>query len=205
MSRPAVAVALLLLPAALCSGTVRAQQSPAKTAPQDPFQGEQTGPKKKALEAFHGPDLRGKDGPMAKAGLDLALLYFRYRADQEKRGGEFDPGNSYQLMENGRVVVDAIARPESTRALRRELGRLGGQDLATVGRIVSGGLPIDRIPEAAALSALRGLRPSVAKTQSGISQQPDLIQSRSEGDGESSGLLGGMLVLLVVLLLTELR
>ena len=157
---------------------------------------------RQAQEAFHGPDLEGKDGPMAKAGLDLALLYFRF-LQAEEEAGEFDPGDGYQLMKDGRVVVDAIAQSGSTKVLREELSELGARNVASAGRVVSGALPIKQIPEASALSSLRGLRPSTAKTQTSDLQQVVPAQSESEESGEPSGMLGGALLLLGVLLIVE--
>jgi hypothetical protein len=145
----------------------------------------------------------GKDGPMARAGLDLALLYFRYR-EHQKKGGDFKPNTVYQITENNSVVVDATAQAGSTRALRKTLARLGTRDLAAAGRIVSGRLPIERIPEAAGLSSLQSLRPSVAQTQLGKGREPSPAQREPNGSGGgSSGLLGWVLLLLGVLLLIE--
>jgi hypothetical protein len=130
---------------------------------------------RQAQEAFHGPDLEGKDGPMAKAGLDLALLYFRF-LQAEEEAGEFDPGDGYQLMKDGRVVVDAIAQSGSTKVLREELSELGARNVASAGRVVSGALPIKQIPEASALSVLRSMQPARARThgQSEASQKREM-------------------------------
>ena len=203
MSRLVAALAALILPAVLCSNAAHAQQAPPEPTSETPSSEEQSPAKRKALKAFHGPDKAGKDGPMAKAGLDLALLYFRYR-EHQKKGGDFEPNTVYQITENNSVVVDAIAQAGSTRALRKTLARLGTRDLAAAGRIVSGRLPIERIPEAAGLSSLRSLRPSVAQTQLGKGRKPSPAQREPNGNGGgSSGLLGWVLLLLGVLLLIE--
>lgn len=93
-----------------------------------PFEGQaqevESEVERQAREAFHGPDLEGKDGPMAKVGLDLARLY--YKRERALKGGT--PGEKKPLkaptsmqVESGRVVIDAIAVLDSTEALRRSL------------------------------------------------------------------------------------
>ncbi len=132
---------------------------------------------RQAQEAFHGPDLEGKDGPMAKVGLDLARLYYRRehalreeeieegKPEEEKPGKEtpFKAPTSMQV-DSGGVVVDAIAVSDSAEALRQSLAGLGAESLALSGRIVSGRLPIGMLLQAADLSALRSMQPARART-----------------------------------------
>ncbi|MCS3827625.1 hypothetical protein GGP85_003095 [Salinibacter ruber] len=132
---------------------------------------------RQAQEAFHGPDLEGKDGPMAKVGLDLARLYYRReyalqegkieegKPEEEKPGKEtpFKAPASMQV-DSGGVVVDAIAVSDSAEALRQSLAGLGAESLALSGRIVSGRLPIGMLLQAADLSALRSMQPARART-----------------------------------------
>lgn len=122
-----------------------------------------------ALEDFHGPDLEGKDGPLAKAGLDLLVLYHEYRAFQQHGEDAFRPSVSGVRVRNGRVSVDAIAT-DGAEHLRADLEALGLTDAATAGRIVSGQLPIDSIPGLATVETLRGVAPSRMRTHSGRNQ-----------------------------------
>lgn len=131
--------------------------------------------RKAAQEAVQGPDGEGKDGPMAKVGLELALVYY-----QDERSGpagvkslrtadQAPPERRAvsPLSKDGRsVVVDAIASGQSGR-LMSDLRALGLEGGARAGAVVSGRLPVSAIKEAASLSSLRGLLPSYARTQVG--------------------------------------
>jgi hypothetical protein len=118
-----------------------------------------------ALRDFHGPDLEGKDGPLAKTGLDLLVLYHEYRAFRRRGDDAFRPSVSGVRVRNGRVTVDAIAT-NTAEQLRAALEDVGLRDAATAGRIVSGRLPIDSIPALATVEALRGVAPSRMRTHS---------------------------------------
>lgn len=140
-----------------------------------------------ALRDFHGPDLDGKDGPLAKAGLDLLVLYHEYQAFRRHGGDAFRPGVSGVRVRNGRVSVDAIATSTAER-LRAALEDIGLTDAATAGRVVSGQLPIDSIPALAEVDALRGVAPSRMRTRSAPeAPSPTLPASPSPPDTASSG------------------
>lgn len=116
-----------------------------------------------ALRDVHGPDLEGKDGPLAKAGLDLLLLYHEYRAARAQGNVPFTPSLSGARVIDGDVVIDAVAR-DTAAVLRADLEALGLTDAATAGRLVSGRLPIDSIPALATLESLRGVVPAQMRT-----------------------------------------
>jgi hypothetical protein len=120
-----------------------------------------------ALEDFHGPDLEGKDGPLAKAGLDLLLLYHRHRSrpDRALSVRAEDASEGGMQIQDGRVVIDAIAAGD-VEALAADLDSLGMTDVASAGGLVSGRLPIEKIPALARLSTLRGATPSRMRTRS---------------------------------------
>jgi hypothetical protein len=114
-----------------------------------------------AAEDYHGADLRGKDGPLSKAGMDLLLLYHRWTSGAVDRQGV---SGSLQIQ-NGRVTVDAIAAGTAA-DLASDLKRLGAKNVATAGALVSGQIPISAIPDAARLPTLQSMRPSRPRTQS---------------------------------------
>lgn len=120
-----------------------------------------------AQRAFHGPDLEGKDGPLAKIGLDLALLYYEYQAHVDDGGApeDFQPRTVTAPVDSGFVTVDATVE-ETARTLREDLEALGLKRVAAAKRMVSGRLPIKAIPDMAALASLRSARPARAVTQS---------------------------------------
>jgi len=109
---------------------------------------------------YHGPDLRGKDGPLANVGMDLLLLYHRWTSGAADRQGV---SGSLQVQ-NGRVTVDAIAAGTAP-DLASDLKRLGATNVATAGALVSAQIPIPSIPDAARLPTLQSMRPSRPRTQ----------------------------------------
>jgi hypothetical protein len=135
--------------------------------------------------AVHGEDGRGKDGPMAKVGAELAVLYYQHQAEGRAgiRGLEeartrpmlrknqerepADAGIALPLSDNGQFVrVEAIASDGPT-SLLRDLRGLGLEAGTLAGNMVSGRLPISAIREAATLGSLRGMLPSYARTRVG--------------------------------------
>ena len=168
-----------------------------------------------ALEDFHGPDKTGKDGPLAKAGLDLLMLYHEHQASQQRGGDTFSPSIPGARVSDGHVPIDAIAVNEAE-PLRADLNELGLKDAAVAGRIVSGRLPIDQIPAMATLESLRGVALSRMKTHEDASAptpmppQPEAIGEPSEKTAppedvpRTGGGLPFLLGILGVLLLTEL-
>lgn len=139
-----------------------------------------------AQKAYHGPDREGKDGPLAKVGLDLALLYYEYQAHVDGGGAPeaFRPRTVKAPVDSGFVTIDATAE-ETAGALREDLEALGLQRAAAAKRMVSGRLPIERIPDAAALPTLRSARPARAMTQSqppAPAPQPDPADSEPSED-----------------------
>ncbi len=117
-----------------------------------------------ALQDFHGPDRTGKDGPLAKAGLDLLLLYHEYRSFRREGGDSFAPSVPGAHVTDGHVTIDAVATT-SAQELRADLAALGLRDAAVAGRVVSGRLPIDQVPALARVASLRGVVLPRARTQ----------------------------------------
>ena len=141
-----------------------------------------------ARSAVMGPDEAGKDGPLAVVGMELAVLYHQHRAAgangvqalraptaaRPKTSGDdrlSAKSRTYSpLSADGEfVTVDAIAAEDPGRLLR-ELRGLGLEGGATAGNVVSGRLPISSIKQAAALSSLRGMMPSYARTSVGSAE-----------------------------------
>jgi hypothetical protein len=120
-----------------------------------------------ALQAFDGPDLVGGDGPMARAGLDLALLYSEH-ADYVARGrpGAFATTVLGVRVGAERVLVDAVVNGNGA-ALLGFLEALGLVNGAAQGRIVSGWLPIAALDAASRAPGLSFLQPVHAVTNVG--------------------------------------
>jgi hypothetical protein len=139
--------------------------------------------RQEALRDYHGADLEGKDGPLAKAGMDLLVLYHAYRT-AEQQAAFTSPIEGIRVRE-GRVTIDATAS-EDPQQLRRDLEALGLTGGAVARRLVSGRLPIEAIPAAAQLESLRGVVPSRMQTRSSANPvqrggpvQPDTIPDRA--------------------------
>jgi hypothetical protein len=118
--------------------------------------------------------------------MELAILYHQHRAagpggvralseasrGQPKKASEGRAQRERSqlvppISADGRLVtVDAIASDGAARLLA-DLRRIGLEDGATAGQVVSGRLPIAAIKKAAGLASLRGMMPSYARTAAG--------------------------------------
>ena len=123
-------------------------------------------------QAFHGPDLTGKDGPLHKIGFDLTLLHTSFKPLLTRRGRLATFQSDVPLLplvqrKGGLfVTLDAIAADDVNR-LYTDLIALGLQNPATFGRVVSGQFPLAALERLAALPSLRFARPAIALTQQG--------------------------------------
>jgi len=189
--RPLVlaAVAVCLIFAGRPS-TVQAQdESPLRAVGMLQVDGVSTSVLQAAEASVKGPDGEGKDGPLASVGMELAVLYHQHRvagargvqalqeasrarpkADTEgpERGAQRRI-HSPISADGQYVTVDAIAS-DGASGLSADLRRLGLEDGATAGTVVSGRLPISSIKDAASLSSLRGMVPSYVRTQVGSAE-----------------------------------
>ncbi|QNF34674.1 S8 family serine peptidase [Adhaeribacter swui] len=100
--------------------------------------------------------------PLAKIGSELAELHLNYQTGVRaipKKG----PGNltkkSFLQVQDGYVVIEAVAEPEQTAQLLRDLQALGLVQGAVYGRMVSGKMPIRNLNKVAALTNLHFARP----------------------------------------------
>lgn len=171
MGRSGLSVGGSLYPPALVLGMVLALAFTHAGRAQPLVPPKEAPPKKRSEQwqvqkLLHGPDLEGKDGPFAKVGKRLAVLYHRFTMakteDERQSVGKDGPTNVFQ----GRVAVDAIAS-ESSATLFEDLKALGLRHGARAGRLVSGQLPIEALPDAAQRSTLQFLRASLARRSVG--------------------------------------
>ena len=146
-----------------------------------------------------GADLQGKDGPFASVGTHLALVYREHERHQQTKAGQpFRPRRfARSVTADGRVAIDAMATRNGS-ALRADLERLGLQRAARAGRVVSGYLPIESIPEAARLASLRSAQVAVAQVRVGATttQGDAAIQAdraRQETGATGRGITVGVL------------
>ncbi|MCK5003283.1 MAG: S8 family serine peptidase [Gammaproteobacteria bacterium] len=156
----------------------------------------------RALASFSGPDHIGKDGPMAKVGLDLALLYQEHR-DFMMQGGQgvlnrpFKTSLPLARIKNDKVVIDTAA-VDNVKMLVNELTVLGMVNISTYGKMVSGYLPISSLEQAAKIQQLNFARPAYARVMTGsVTSQGDAAMlsdvARTTQSVDGSGLVIGTL------------
>lgn len=101
-----------------------------------------------------------KVGAMSKCGNSLARLFSQYRAHINKGSkAPFKPSNRFVQFANGRVMIDARASINGD-VLLNDLKRLGLQNAARFGPVVSGLFPVAAIDKAVALDSLRAISAS---------------------------------------------
>jgi hypothetical protein len=153
----------------------------------------------RTLLAFDGPDLQGADGPMARAGIDLTLLYYEYE-DYATRGrpGPFVTSVVGLALDGERVLVDVVAEDDASATLLPLLELLGLGGAAARGRLLSGWLPIVSLDVASRLPGLLSLRPVYAYVHAGvITSQGDTALAaalgRASHDVDGGGITVGVL------------
>ena len=130
----------------------------------------------RVLRDFHGDDLTGRDGPLAKIGLPLIVLHHRHRLHSETAAGSaFEPGSTAFPVADDAVLVDLVANAAEANALRDAAGAHGLGAVSAAGRIVSGWVPIERLPEIAGLAPLAFARPVyLARNAGSVTSQADI-------------------------------
>jgi len=147
-----------------------------------------------ARRAMRGPDETGKNGPFAKVGHELALLYYLYEdrgaagvqglrreSESPRRSITASRGEGRRWVQrerpgrirspispDGRTVLVTAIAVDGAEALQSDLRGMGLEGGATAGNVVSGRLPISAIEEVADLSSLQGMVPSYARTHVGL-------------------------------------
>ena len=136
-----------------------------------------------AMRDYHGDDMTGKDGPLAKAGFDLLLLYHAHKSESSTVGAATAEGPGTGIagidVRQGRVTVDAVANKD-VEVLKADLEALGMTRTATAGPMVSGRFPIENVPELARLEALRSVQVARPATQS--ASRPDVARAPRDAD-----------------------
>jgi hypothetical protein len=157
---------------------------------------------RKVLEAFQGKDLKGKDGPLHKIGMDLIVVFQEFQ-DFQASGGSKTPGRPFKpanplIRTAGRsVVIDAVANGDAE-TLKQQLAGLGLQHASVFGHVVSGYLPLQALGQAASLGSLRQARPAYAITLAGtVTSQGDAAMhsdpARTSFGVDGSGVMVGTL------------
>jgi hypothetical protein len=117
--------------------------------------------RQRAQTDFHGDDLRGEDGPLARVGFELALLYREHENCLVRACTRFAPSNAALQIDGEFVLVDVIASGDP-KALESDLARIGMREPKRFAQLVSGFFPIGSIPHLAALGTVRYAQPAAA-------------------------------------------
>jgi len=100
---------------------------------------------------------------LAKVGPELQALYQAYLAGRRSGQPLVVPNPLIRVVED-RVIVDAVAS-DGVDELKASLVALDMEQAVSAGRIVSGQLPIAKIPAMAALPSLRFARAAMSTTR----------------------------------------
>lgn len=131
-----------------------------------------------AIESFAGSDRRGKDGPMARIGLDLSLVYqehrdFKIKASAQVSSRPFKSSLPLARIRDEKIVIDVVAG-DDVDTLVQELIVLGMENISVYGRMISGLIPISSLEQIASITTLKFARPAYAIAGSGsVTSQGD--------------------------------
>lgn len=130
----------------------------------------------------------------SRAGADLLAIYAEYQQYVNKpvQAGAKRPAfisrNPLARVVDSSIVIDAVAA-DDPRILVEDLKKLGLQESAVFGRMVSGRLPISAIPALRALKSLKLARPAYMMKNSGnMTSEGDIaIRSKEPVSMERAG------------------
>ena len=162
--------------------------------------GQEAAIQKQVRKDVRGEDLEGRDGPFAKLGSDLAELYRRHQRFRTSKdaGATFEPKSSRMPVHDGRVTIDFLARNGTGASLENRLRKLGAENVARRGRLVSAQLPISALSDVAALQSLHTAEPSWMMPNTGsVTSQGDVAMradvARSQNGFDGTGVKVGVL------------
>ncbi len=150
--------AAVLLLATAVTFPVIAQQPATSAEPSTAEEAAPKAPAQMALEAVHGQDGEGRDGPMGKLSLRLSRLYYGVEP-VERTGVAFSEDPSILQVQSGRVAVTAVASGDVATALPALRGA-GMEITATATPQIAGWIPITNLPDLAALEEVAIVNPS---------------------------------------------
>ena len=124
--------------------------------------------KQSALKSFAGDVPGKKNGPLIKAGFDLALLLEEFKEHHLMNTlTPFEPSNNSVHVKDNMVIVDVVAIGDA-KLLKPELQKLGMKVTGIAGPVISGLLPIMSIESVAGLSNVRYFSPAMWQTNIGV-------------------------------------
>ncbi len=145
-----------------------------------------------AMESFQGSDGVGKDGPLARLGWQLNVLYQEYQAYLAGGSvGEFHSNQPVIQTSGTNALVDLSAGTGSVNNLARAIKRLGFTILAQAGPVITTLIPIAQLDELVTMSEAPVIQPVYAsKTNVGITTSQGDIAMNSDDARNTFGVDG---------------
>ena len=153
-----------------------------------------------ALESFHGPDGVGKDGPLARLGWQLNVLYQEYQAYLNAgANGDFHSNQGLIQTSGNNAIVELSAGFNPLADLRNAITTAGFTILATAAPLITALVPLDRLDElvdmdeAAVINPVYGAITNVGLTTSQGDVALNADDARSTFGVDGSGVTVGVL------------
>lgn len=129
-----------------------------------------------ARQAYHGNDLVGADGPLAKLDWALATLQFQWLNHRTSSPAlPFTPDNAVLPYADGQILVEITCLTnDAWMEIEPAIENLGGTPLSHQGQLINAWLPVDKSGDLSQLKDIAFVRPSYRETRSGL--------ARSQGD-----------------------
>ncbi len=145
-----------------------------------------------AIESFNGPDGVGKDGPLAKLGWNLNILYQEYQAYVAGGSvGEFHSNQGVIQTSGTNALVDLSAGTHSVFDLAEAIKRLGFTIVAQAAPFVTVLAPIAQLDELVNVQQATVIRPVyVSKTNVGATTSQGDIAMNSDDARNTFGVDG---------------
>ena len=123
-----------------------------------------------AMQAYHGSDMTGADGPMARAGFTLTLLQHHWLHHEETYPeGNYVAFDPFLALRDGNVLVEALCAEEADReAMASAFLAHGASGVSWEGRLLSAWIPCRKLDAFVGVGGLHGLRPSYFHLDAGV-------------------------------------
>ncbi|MDP0489503.1 MAG: S8 family serine peptidase [Verrucomicrobiota bacterium JB023] len=143
-----------------------------------------------ARQAYHGDDLAGADGQLAK--LDWSLAYTSFQWSNwvaNNPGTPFSPDHEVYPYAEGKTLVEVACNDnEAWTEVEPALAALGATSITHQGSVINAWVPVDRLGPASQLDGITFIRPAYRENRSGLTTsqgdsavQADLARSISPG------------------------
>ena len=129
-----------------------------------------------ARQAYHGNDLVGADGPLAKLDWSIAYTAFQWANHNANSPGQaFTPDHEIYPYANGQLLLEVTCKDDDAwMGVEPALTALGASPLSRDGLVINAWIPIDQAGAAAQIAGIDFIRPAYRETRSGITASQGL-------------------------------